>query len=72
MAQQGAEWGLLANCISPSACAGAEYQLPEPESDMPLGRPAYPEEIAEAARFLLASDYISGQNLEISAGWQGA
>jgi 3-oxoacyl-[acyl-carrier protein] reductase len=76
-----AEYGktVTVNCIAPGAVWTAMLEkelLPEEITDLaaniPLGRLAYPEEIAAACAFLMSEEagYINGQVLTIDGGWK--
>ncbi len=67
-AQNQAQNKILVNCLSPGVVENTEAW---PNTKIPLGRPAKLNEIAEAALFLLSSDYITGTNLQIDGGWRG-
>lgn len=66
-AQEGAENNILVNCLSPGIAENNQYPSSFP---LPLKRPAKLTEIADAAWFLLSSDYITGIDLPIDGGWQ--
>jgi NAD(P)-dependent dehydrogenase (short-subunit alcohol dehydrogenase family) len=68
LAKEEASNNILVNCLSPGIVEGSKYL---PKNDIPLKRPAKATEIADAALFLLQSDYITGTNLEIDGGWRG-
>jgi len=59
--------GITVNAISPYVVENSD-EFPE---ELPQGRPASFEDMAQAVRFFLDedSDYISGQNVEVSGGW---
>ncbi|MBS4207556.1 SDR family oxidoreductase [Bacillus sp. FJAT-50079] len=68
--------GVRVNCIAPGAVKTAmidwlsDEELAALESEIPVGRLAQPEEIAEATAFLLSdkSNYITGQVLAVNGG----
>jgi 3-oxoacyl-[acyl-carrier protein] reductase len=64
--------GIYVNCIAPGACEtemtrGFDYGV----TALPIARMGRPFEIAEAIAFLAspASDYITGQVLNVDGGW---
>ena len=59
--------GVTVNAISPYVVENSD-EFPD---ELPQGRPASFEDMAQAMRFFLeeGSDYISGQNVEVSGGW---
>ncbi|MDR1160025.1 MAG: 3-oxoacyl-ACP reductase FabG [Syntrophomonadaceae bacterium] len=76
-----AEYGktVTVNCIAPGAVwtSMLEKELFPEEiadlaADIPLGRLAYPEEIAAACAFLMSdgAGYINGQVLTVDGGWK--
>jgi NAD(P)-dependent dehydrogenase (short-subunit alcohol dehydrogenase family) len=79
-ALEGAAYRLRANCVSPGLTIGEERQreLLAADADFaidcdcfPLGRPAYPVEVANAVLFL-ASDlasFVNGVNLTVDGGF---
>lgn len=76
------EWGphqIRVNCVAPGAVLTPRLKSSQMESGMldamkermPLGRPAYPDDIAKAALFLVSdlASYITGQTLPVEGGW---
>ena len=59
--------GVTVNAVSPYVVENSD-EFPD---ELPRGRPADFADIAQAVRFFLeeGSDYISGQNVEVSGGW---
>lgn len=59
--------GITVNAVSPYVVENSD-EFPE---ELPRGRPAAFEDMTQAVRFFLdeGSDYISGQNVEVSGGW---
>jgi NAD(P)-dependent dehydrogenase (short-subunit alcohol dehydrogenase family) len=59
--------GITVNAISPYVVENSD-EFPD---DLPRGRPASFGDMAQALRFFVDgdSDYISGQNVEVSGGW---
>jgi NAD(P)-dependent dehydrogenase (short-subunit alcohol dehydrogenase family) len=59
--------GITVNAISPYTVENSD-EFPE---KLPRGRPASFEDMSQAMLFFLeeGSDYISGQNVEVSGGW---
>jgi 3-oxoacyl-[acyl-carrier protein] reductase len=55
------------NAVSPYVVENSD-EFPD---ELPQGRPAEFEDMAQAMRFFFeeGSDYISGQNVEVSGGW---
>ena len=39
------------------------------EDEIPLGRIGEPEEVAKTVRFIIETDYITGQIIEVNGGW---
>lgn len=58
---------ITVNAVSPYVVENSD-EFPD---QLPGGRPAEFEDMAQAVRFFLeeGSDYISGQNVEVSGGW---
>lgn len=69
--------GITVNAVAPGATVTPRNLADEPDyvatwrALTPLGRPAYPEDIAQAALFLLspAAGHITGQTLIVDGGW---
>jgi 3-oxoacyl-[acyl-carrier protein] reductase len=69
--------GVCVNAIAPGATVTPRNLADDPnyeaywEKLTPLGRPAYPEDIARAALFLLGPDagHVTGQTLVVDGGW---
>ncbi len=59
--------GVTVNAVSPYVVENSD-EFPD---ELPRGRPAAFEDVAQAVRFFLEddSDYLSGQNVEVSGGW---
>ncbi|WP_134670836.1 SDR family oxidoreductase [Halorussus marinus] len=59
--------GITANAVSPYVVENSD-EFPD---DLPRGRPASFEDIAQAVLFFLDEDsgYISGENVEVDGGW---
>lgn len=68
-----AERNIRVNCISPGIAEFNENDAPEKVRKMldeiPLHRSGSPEEIGQAAVFLVEHDYITGQELRVEGGW---
>lgn len=47
----------------------AEKQKKKIIANIPAGRTGRPEEVAEAVRFLIEDDYITGQVINVDGGW---
>lgn len=60
--------GITVNAVSPYTVENSD-EFPE---NLPRGRPASFEDMSQAVQFFLDtdSDYISGQNVEVSGGWR--
>ena len=59
--------GISANVVSPGVI---ETSVSQPVTDIPAGRPGSLAEIADAVlTFVRASDYLTGQVLEVAGGW---
>jgi 3-oxoacyl-[acyl-carrier protein] reductase len=76
-AQQAAPYQVRINCVAPGLTPNPflnrlipEEYLREMESEIPLGRPATPDDIAEAVLFLAgdASRSITGETINVSGG----
>jgi 3-oxoacyl-[acyl-carrier protein] reductase len=67
LAADTADDGITVNAVSPHVVENSD-EFPE---ELPRGRPASFEDIQQAVRFFLddGSDYVSGQNVEVSGGW---
>ena len=59
--------GITVNAVSPYVVENSD-EFPE---DLPRGRPASFDDIANAALFFLGEDagYVSGENVEVDGGW---
>jgi NAD(P)-dependent dehydrogenase (short-subunit alcohol dehydrogenase family) len=59
--------GITVNAVSPYVVENSD-EFPE---DLPRGRPAGFEDVAQAVLFFLEedSDYLSGENIEVDGGW---
>lgn len=79
IAREYARYGIRVNCVSPGPTETAllrSYREQQPDlydrmvKQIPLRRPALPEEIAASVSFLLSNDasYITGQTLSVSGG----
>ena len=76
------EWGphqIRVNAVAPGAVLTPRLKASQTESGMldlmkermPLGRPAYPDDIAKAALFMVSdlASYVTGQTLPVEGGW---
>ena len=69
--------GITVNAVAPGATATPRTLADDPNHDAawekltPMGRPAYPADIAQAALFFLspAAGHITGQTLIVDGGW---
>ena len=60
------------NCIAPGAIVSADWEAEHFASVLevvPMGRSGEPNDIANAAKFLLESSHISGQTINVDGGW---
>ena len=60
------------NCIAPGAIISADWEIEHFASvleKVPMGRSGEPKDIASAAKFLLESEHISGQIINVDGGW---
>ncbi len=67
LAKSEAANGVVVNMVSPGSMENTVKH--NAISKIPLGRLASLDEVADAVLFLVSSDYITGQNLEVSGGW---
>lgn len=73
--------GIRVNVLSPGLimdrAAQAELDLDDPVNELrrefigrvPMGRPGFPEDMAEAAMFLANCNYATGMVLDVDGGW---
>ncbi|MBW4497814.1 MAG: bifunctional dihydropteridine reductase/dihydrofolate reductase TmpR [Oscillatoria princeps RMCB-10] len=68
LAKQLVKYNITANVVSPGV---AENSVSQPLDQIPCGRPATLNELVRAVDFFIApdSDYITGQVVEVSGGW---
>tara|TARA_B100001079_G_scaffold207559_1_gene181410 strand:- start:268 stop:1011 length:744 start_codon:yes stop_codon:yes gene_type:complete len=60
------------NCIAPGAIISADWEIEHFASvleKVPMGRSGEPKDIANAAKFLLESNHLSGQIINVDGGW---
>lgn len=67
LAKSEASNGVLVNMVSPGSMENTVKH--NAISKIPLARLATLDEVTEAVLFLVSSDYITGQNLEVAGGW---
>lgn len=67
LAKAEASNGVLVNMVSPGSMENTVKH--NAINQIPLGRLATLDEVTDTVLFLVASDYITGQNLEIAGGW---
>jgi len=68
LAERLAGRGVTVNVVSPGV---AENSMTQPLEEVPMGRAAYLSELEEAVGFFVSekADYVTGQVLEVSGGW---
>lgn len=73
LAAELAERNITVNCVSPGYVDTKRDHVPPHFQDrpVPLNRPAQPQEIAAAVRFICGPNarYITGQTLPVNGGW---
>ena len=77
LAKETAPSGITVNCVSPGCVDTlmmsdfSQDEIQELYDEIPLGRFARPEEVADTVAFLLSdsADYITGQNIGINGGF---
>lgn len=73
IAKEEAAFGVRANMVSPGLVPHADSSADTQSlaSDVPLGRPGTPEDVAQAVAYLLSAEaaHVTGQNLEVAGGW---
>lgn len=73
-AKELAKAGIRANAIAPGFIeTGILQSMPEDVLDrmlamIPAGRPGQPEEVADAAAFIIGNDYVNGRVIELDGG----
>jgi 3-oxoacyl-[acyl-carrier protein] reductase len=73
-ALEGARFGITANCVCIGICATDGYDLLPPpvrekvEKKTAIGRPAAPQEIADAVAFAATSGYMTGAVMNMMGG----
>ena len=63
------------NCIAPGAIMAAPWEAEHFASvieRVPLGRGGSPQDVAKALMFLVQSEYLSGQVINVDGGWSVA
>ena len=66
IAKRFAASGITANVVAPGV---AENSVSKPLHEIPMGRLALLQEIAEAVLFFVREPYLTGQVLEVAGGW---
>lgn len=66
LAQAVAHEGITVNMVSPGV---AENSISKPLDEIPMRRTATLEEICSAVNYFIDQPYLTGQNLEVSGGW---
>lgn len=67
VAKELASKGVRANMISPGYLENS-IDLPEDEKKIPIGHPSKFEEVAKVIGFIMDTDTITGQNIEVAGG----
>jgi NAD(P)-dependent dehydrogenase (short-subunit alcohol dehydrogenase family) len=60
------------NCVAPGAIISADWEAEHFASvleKVPMGRSGKPIDIANSVKFLLESDHLSGQIINVDGGW---
>ena len=74
IAREGALRGVRANAIAPGMIESAmtaalsERVQAQIKDEIPLNRLGQPAEVAQAARFLVENDYVTGQTIVVDGG----
>ena len=66
LAKRLASQGITVNVVSPGI---AQNSLSKPVEEIPMGRLAHLEELARAVLFFVQEEYVTGQVVEVSGGW---
>lgn len=74
LAQEWAPDGIRVNVVSPGLVSTEAAPKPDAGSVVPLGRPGFPDDVAQVVKFLASPEarYITGQNIVADGGLAGA
>lgn len=66
LARRLARYGITVNVVAPGV---AETSVSQPLDEIPMGRLATVEELAQAVLYFVNQPYVTGQVLEVAGGW---